>query len=94
MNLSGIVDWVLDRPPQDPKNLVARLTREADEAEKRADSLEEEAKIRKRLALARERCMKAKREMDTKRFRSLTWIMIVVVVVGVFILMLKDCGGA
>ena len=94
MNLNSIVDWVLNRPPQESEDLNARLVREADEAEKKAVVLEEEVKLRRRLALARERCAKAKREMGTKSFRSLAWAIIVVVVVGAFILVLKDCGGA
>ena len=94
MNISGMIDWILNNPPRKPEDLNTRLTREADEAEKKAVTLEEEAKIRKRLALARGRCAKAKREMGAKQFRSLMWIIIVIVVVGVFVLMLKDCGGA
>jgi len=91
---TGWVDWLLNNPPKRPEDLNARLIREANETEKRAVVLEEEVKLRKRLTLARERCAKAKREMGTKQLYSFKLVLIAVVVVGVFFLMLKNCGGA
>ena len=92
--LGDVIDWIFNNPPKPKEDLNTRLVREADEAERRAATLEEEAKIRARLLLAKTRIKKAKQQMSARQLRVFKLVLIVVVVGGMLFLMLKDCGGA
>ena len=94
MGLSSIIGWFLNNPPKSKEDLNTRLTREATEAEKKVAVLEEEVKIRARLVTANTRIKKAKQQMSVEQARRFVWITLGVVVVGMLVLMLKDCGGA
>ena len=92
--MANWIDWLLNNPPKELEDPNVRLERLANEAEKRAVLIEEEVKIRARLVAAKVRIKKAKQTMGTEQLRLVKMVLIVVVVVGVFFLMLKDCGGA
>ena len=84
-------DWLRPAKPMTLVDHNKLLENEAARLEKRADLLEEEAKIRKRLLAAKSRCEKAGQSIGIWKPSMFKWVLIAITVVVVLFAMVRGC---
>jgi len=77
---------------EDPVEYNKKLAQKASAAEKRAEVLEERAKIRERLKVAEGRCKKARSTWSFEGFTNTRFAVLSAVIIAVFLLSLKACS--